>query len=530
VTDSLQAPPVAEQAAPSPVMAADRGRSGDTGRYIRGSGLLLGGRGISLLLNLAVQVLIVRYLSKSDYGAFAYALGIASIGSSFLLLGLDKATSRFVPIYQERGEEGKAFGTIALAAGIIWGLGLTVVLLVFGMRGLLEGTAVNDPLSLSLVLVLIALAPVQAFDSLLQNVMAVFVGAKAIFFRRHVIGPALKLAAVLLVIGLSGDVFLLAYGYLVGALIGIALYLWILIRTWHRRGLLSHLRPGRLELPTREVLGYSLPLLSSVLISLLAGSFAVVILEYYHGTRDVAEFRAVLPIARLNIVALQSFSMLFIPLASRMFARNDRDGLNDLYWRTATWIAVLTFPVFAVTFSLAEPLTVLLFGAEYAGSAALLAVLALGSYFNAALGFNAYTLKVYGKVRYIVVIDVVTGVLGLMACVLLISRFGAMGAALGATFTLVLHNLLNHAALLVVDTGVRILDGAFLKMYLVIAVISGALLLVQQLLSPPFFVGLALVAVSGIILLRTSRHALKAEETFPKLLRIPLLRYLVAER
>ena len=43
-------------------------------------------------------MLIVRYLSKSDFGAFAYALAVASMGSSMVLFGLDKAIARFVPI------------------------------------------------------------------------------------------------------------------------------------------------------------------------------------------------------------------------------------------------------------------------------------------------------------------------------------------------------------------------------------------------------------------------------------------------
>ena len=96
----------------------------------------------------------------------------------------------------------------------------------------------------------------------------------------------------------------------------------------------------------------------------------------------------------------------FTPLAARMFARHDREGINQLYWQTAIWIAVLSFPLFALTFSLADPLTVTLFGERYEGSAVYLSLLALGYYFNAALGFNGLTLKVYGRLRYIVTINI----------------------------------------------------------------------------------------------------------------------------
>ena len=47
-------------------------------RQIRGSTLLLVGQLLAKGVNFGVQVLIVRYLSKSDYGALAYALSIES--------------------------------------------------------------------------------------------------------------------------------------------------------------------------------------------------------------------------------------------------------------------------------------------------------------------------------------------------------------------------------------------------------------------------------------------------------------------
>src|SRR5262245_24928737 len=72
-----------------------------TTKYIRDSSLLLVGRLLAMAAGLAVQVLTVRYLSKSDYGAFAYALSVVSLGTTVVLIGLDKTITRFVSIYHE---------------------------------------------------------------------------------------------------------------------------------------------------------------------------------------------------------------------------------------------------------------------------------------------------------------------------------------------------------------------------------------------------------------------------------------------
>src|SRR5690242_20660670 len=41
-------------------------------KHMRGSSLLLVGRGLATLINFAVQVLVVRYLSVAEFGAFAF--------------------------------------------------------------------------------------------------------------------------------------------------------------------------------------------------------------------------------------------------------------------------------------------------------------------------------------------------------------------------------------------------------------------------------------------------------------------------
>jgi O-antigen/teichoic acid export membrane protein len=500
---------------------------GSTQKYIRGSGLLLGGRLISILLNLAVQVLTVRYLSKSAFGAFGYGLGIASIGSSVVLLGLGKAVPRFVPIYQERGDYARAFGTIALAAATIWGLGLSLVVLVFGLRGFLSESLIADPLSLSLLLILIALAPLNAFDHLLQNLVAIFSQPRAIFLRRHVIGPALKLAAVLVVIAVAGDVYLLAYGYVIGGAIGIWLYVTILMQEWRRQHLLQHVRFNQLQLPARELFGFSIPLLSAELPVLLRGSLAIVVLEFFHSTSAVAEYRAVYPIAALNLIVFQAFGFLFVPLAARMFAREDKAGISNLYWQTSSWIVVLTFPVFAVTCALATPLTILLFGSAYQNAGVVMAVLALGYYFNAALGFNADTLRVHGKVRYAAASDIGAAVVFLALCFVLIPRYSAVGAAVSATLSAIAHNLGSQAGLWIGGTGIRLPSWGFVRVFLISAFLMVALLVVQWLASPPLYAGVALAAVASVALLRLARHLLEPERTFPELMRVSWLRRLL---
>src|SRR3990172_1258923 len=251
-----------------------------TTKHIRGSSLLLAGRLLSMAAGFAVQVLTVRYLSKSDYGAFAYALSVVSLGTSFVLLGLDKTITRFVPIYHEQHDYNKLFGAILMMVGAVVTLGLALILGLYAFQGWLGQALVKDHLSLTLLLIVIALAAVRALDELLVGLFAIFANPRAIFFRRYLLAPGLELLVVVLLILAHSDVFFLAGGYMAAGVFGIVLYLWILMRALRQQGLFQHFNLQTITLPVREVFSFSLPLLASDFVFVLRGSLVVVLLEY----------------------------------------------------------------------------------------------------------------------------------------------------------------------------------------------------------------------------------------------------------
>lgn len=506
--------------APEPEAPASRSVAAG---QIRGSTLLLAGRFIALGTNVAVQVLIARYLSTTDYGAFAYALSLVTLGETIVTFGLDRGVGRFLAIYDERGDYDRVLGTLAMVAATIVSLGLALFLLVLGLQGWLVDTLVDDRQAIALLVILIVLAPLQAADNLLSGVLAVFASARAIFLRKFVIGPGLRLAVVLLLVLGGQGVDFLAAGYVVAGALGIAIYLRILWQVLGRRGVRSRLRPDSMRIPAREILAFTLPLLSTDLVYVAMNTTDALILGNTWGTETVGALRVILPLAHLNQVVFSSFTLLYMPLASRLFARGDRAGIADLYWRTATWMAVFSFPVFAVTASLSETMTVALFEARYAGSATYLTLLSFAYYFNVALGFNGLTLRVFGLVRYSVAINLVAAAFNIGANLLLIPRFGALGAAVATTATLVLHNVLKQAGLRL-GTGIDLFAWRYLRLYVVVAASAVTLGLLDSLLRPGLLGALLLAAAASVVVLAASRGLLHIEETFPEVLRLPLAR------
>ena len=498
------------------------------GGQIRGAMLLLLGRLLSLVVNFVTQVLIVRYLTKEDFGAFAYALSVVAVLQAFSLFGFDRAITRFVPIYEERREYGKAFGTVVLAAGSVAGLGAALVLLVLGLQGVLEGTLIEDEQAISVLLILIVLAPIQALDALLVGLFAVFSKPRAIFFRRHVVAPGLRLAVVLLLILVGSGVVFLSAGYVLAGALGVAIYVGVRLRTMRQEGRLERFRAAAMQVPAREILLLTVPLLTTDLVYSFMNSSDAILLGYFRDTAEVGELRVVQPAAKLNELVIFSFTLLFIPLAARFFAQDDRRSVGDLYWQTAAWVAVMSFPIFAVTFALAEPLTTLVYGGQYRDSATYLSLLALGYYVQAALGFNGTTLMVFGKVRLIFAVNLAAVLVNIVLNLILIPIYGALGAAIGTAVTLVAHNIFKQAGMYY-GTGVAFFERTYLKIYVTIAAAMVALAVARAALTDSAAVLLVLTVLASAAVLVVNRRLLRIGQTFPELLRLPLARRIFGE-
>jgi len=341
------------------------------------------------------------------------------------------------------------------------------------------------------------------------------------------LAPGLKLAVVLLLILQKSRVTFLAYGYLAVSAIGILIYSVVLIQQMRKRGLFHNFHFLRLHVPAREIFAFTFPLLTLNLVSVVMHSSDALMLGYFCDLRQVAYFRVVLPAAAMNLIVMQSFALLYMPAAARMFAKSDHSGINRLYWQTANWMAVLTFPIFAMTFSMARPMTVFLYGARYEQCGLILALLSLGYYFNVALGFNGLTLQVLGNLRYIVIINLLAAVANVAVNLVLIPRYGALGAAVGTSATMLVHNVLKQTGLRLA-AGISLFDWKYLSLYVVLLTSGLGLAVVYAIASSHVFLGFVLAAAISLAVLGFGKKSLNIAETFPEFLRLPVVGKLLA--
>ncbi len=215
------------------------------------------GRGVSLLITLATQIVMVRGLTKEEFGSFAYAFALAVAGRQILSLGQGKMLSRFMAKYDEEHDFARMFGSMAVT-------GITICLtsaLAFGAVVFLasQNAGSSSGLDYQILLVLFLLAPMEALDQVFVSLFAVFSKARSIIFRKYLFTPLLRLGVVVAMVALGASITFLAVGYVITGLLGLFVYSQLFVRELKKRELLKELHPRRLIYPAREMIAFSVP-------------------------------------------------------------------------------------------------------------------------------------------------------------------------------------------------------------------------------------------------------------------------------
>ena len=491
-------------------------------KSLQGSALLLTGRVLSISLNLITQLLTIRYLSKLDFGMLAFALIVVNASGLFLALGLDKALSRYLPIYIVRQQARQFCG--ALLASIV--LVVTLGLLAGGAAAaLLAGDLGFDGQARLVALALLFMAPLAALDRILEATLAALGRSREIAVRKYLLRPLLRLGLVAAAIAASGSAALVATAHTTTVLLGCLIYGAVVWRQLHQRGLL--VRPALSNTMRRDLAGYARLQLGSdmTLTSRTIGIPAIISLS--GGAVAMAAYAAILPIARLNELVMEACAPLFTPTSAQLRETGAADEQRSYYWRTIAWIALGSFPVFAMTTVFPGVVIQTLLGERYLSSQYLLMLVACGMYAHACFGFNARWLRLENAGHLALRADLAVTMFEAALALLLVWQMGALGAAVAIALAMTAHGWAKQRLLLsIVDLQAR----RYAAAALFVRVFAAWLLLhvLNQLAAPGLFGALVLTTLVWLGLLRLTRRWLRISELFPFTLRWPIGRWLFA--
>lgn len=388
-----------------------------------------------VLVGVVVNIALARALGPDGMGLLLIATTVAGIAAIVGRLGVDSVVVRFGAVHAAekawRDLAGLRRGAARLAGGASAAAALALMLgapwiavhlfgkplLVTPLRVLAFGVV---PFSLATVYTELLRSAKRIRQATAIQILAV---------------PVVVLAFIPLLTPPFG-----VEGAAAAHVIAAVLMAFLAAAAWRRAAPESYTVCGSIQL--RPLLRVGLPLLWVALLGVAMTMTDTLMLGVAGTAGEVGIYGVATQTAMLTSFALVSINSIAAPKFAALHARGNRVALSQLARRATAIMIVVTAPLliaFTVT-----PARILgfLYGAEFSGGAAALAVLAIGQFIHVAMGPVGYLLMMSGHEKALRNCVAVSAMLNVVLNAALIPPLGIVGAAAATATSLAAQNLL----------------------------------------------------------------------------------------
>lgn len=412
--------------------ASDGDTDSNLSKLLSSAVLVFVGTLLSSSTTLLERVIVGRLLSPSAYGEFNVALSVftlsATLGVAGFAQGVPRYMARFDDIRDVRG---------AWLTGLVITVGISTVI----AGGLALGSPVVVPRLFDSVeattLFLLFVGSIPLYISFRIGIGAIrgMENTRYKIITQNIGYPGLRLVFVTGLLLLNVGLVATGLGYLAA----------LVVATFITYLLLNRILPlrGAFRLHTREMVVFSAPLVISTIMSTLLTHTDTLMLGYFRPSSEVGIYSAAYPIARGLTLVLGAFGYMYLPVASRLDS-NEGESVERVYEVTTKWMFLLVFPLFVTLLVYPDPIITMVFGREYVAGGAALGILAVGFFTTAAVGRNRETLSALGATEFILVSNLVAFGFNFLLNLVLIPRYGFMGAAVASAGSIVVLNVVVY--------------------------------------------------------------------------------------
>ncbi len=409
------------------------------GNISRQSSIFFAGTIFTAAAGYLFKVYLARVLGAEALGIFALGMTIVGLVGVFNALGLPQSAVRFVAMYSATRRWKQLAGFLLRGSAILVVLNLVLATLVLVAGPYIAVHFYHTP---ALVPYLPLFALIMLLGALTTFLGQVLAGYKDVVRRTvvtsFVASPLTIALSVLLIVlgtGLWGYIFAQAASAAV-VLVLLAVLVWKLTPGAARVGLvdLPRLEP--------EVISFSAVVFGVGLLEFLVGQTDKVLIGFFLDPRAVGVYAVAAALVTFIPILLQSVNQIFSPAIADLYARGEQELLGRMFQTLTKWILGLTLPLATVVIIFARPLMGI-FGHDFEFAWPILVVGTLGQLVNCGVGSVGYLLLMSGNQRRLMRVQAVSAALMVLLNLILIPRWGIVGAAVAAALTNAISNGLN---------------------------------------------------------------------------------------
>ncbi len=403
-------------------------------RRVAGTAFLI--RVASAAVVFLTQIVLARWMGRFEFGVYVYVWTWVLLLGALVSLGLPSAAQRFIPQYFGRGELDRLRGFLVGSRWLAFGLGTIAagigIALVLAVRQHLESYYF-----IPLVLACLCL-PIYAVTDTQDGIARSFNWIDLALAPSYLARPILIL--LLMVIAHAFGAPATAVAAMIAATVAIWLTSLAQLVLLNRR-LKRETAPGPRAYERRVWLKTSLPIFMVGGFYFLLTYTDILVLEAFAGPSEVAVYYAATKTLSLVAFVYFSVSAATAHRFSEYHVAGEREKLETFLANSIQWTFWPSLVGTLALLAVGKPVLAL-FGEGFEQGYPLMFVLAVGLLARASVGPVERLLNMVGEQRICAMVYASAFVFNLVLCLLLVKRFGPLGAAIATASALVLESIL----------------------------------------------------------------------------------------
>lgn len=394
-------------------------------------GLLISGTALTYL----IQVLFARWMGKTEYGMYEYAMTFALLLAIPTGLGFPNAVVRLVNEYRIKQEWALLRGLLATSWSLTIVMGLGICVAGTGIITLLDRYH-SIPYA-AILSIGIWLIPLQALVQLQEDMARGVDSISLAYTPTKILWPLLLLA---------GGFLLWRDPSSLNSISAISIALATLLAIVGLQAGLLWFRFNREIHPEAPVyipwtwLKVALPLLLYRGFREMLAQTDILMLGSLIDAASVGLYSAAAKTSLWINIILKAFVFVVAPAFTILHLQGDRLAFQHLVSRVTLWMFAVSFFVGSIFILLSQPVLGL-FGSEFLSVSLILKVLTLGQLFDAACGCVGNILAMTGYQNNLMRVSGYTALINLGLNAILIPFWGLLGAAFSTTLSLMIWNI-----------------------------------------------------------------------------------------
>ncbi|GBE17274.1 polysaccharide biosynthesis protein [bacterium BMS3Abin15] len=421
---------------------------------------------VGYLLMFLFQLFTARHFGPKNLGLFEMSFTFLNMGVLVSLIGIQGGISRYISVYEERGDFSKLNGYLKFIFRIPIIASLIIAALLFFLSQNIASFFNFEPV-FTILLKIIALAiPFRVINEIIYQI---FFAKNKILIRN--IGYNI-IEKVVLVVGLFIAIYFgLSIRYII-ILLSLSVLFVFIFNLLHLKLKIRFKKSQELTFAYRDWLFFSLPLFFSSMFAFVINWTDNIVIGKIMDSSSLGIYSTSFYLASFLIFFQTSFFAIFVPVVSRLYAKKDDAELANVYKKAQNWVFGLALPFALLFIFFAKNILINLYGVSFSEGAIPLIILSLGLLFNVYTGLNPALLRIVKKTNFIFKTKIIAAGLNVILSIVLVKSLGIVGAAISTSVVISLEQLIY---MLKVRSYLKIRHNNFINTKLII---SGLMLIV----------------------------------------------------